>query len=260
MDGRLPASLINLPAQITGDVDDEAYHSLAVRDLQRGQAIGLPSRRGRRAAHRRRAARRRRTSGSRATAGATRRRSGSTSSREADVVGDGDRLGPVGGRIVGEVLIGLLNADPESFRAVDPGWRPTLPAAEPGALQSGRPARMPHQRPRGDDMSDCTHLDTIDLTVTPSSTEGCSECLSTGGWWVHLRECMTCGEVGCCDNSPNKHATAHFHATEPPDHPLAESPARTGTGATWTRSRSSSTAPADRPAARPRPPSAVVLD
>ena len=43
MDGRLPASLINLPAQITGDVDDEAYHSLAARDLQRGQAIGLPS-------------------------------------------------------------------------------------------------------------------------------------------------------------------------------------------------------------------------
>ena len=43
MDGRLPASLINLPAQITGDVDDEAYHSLATRDLQRGQAIGLPS-------------------------------------------------------------------------------------------------------------------------------------------------------------------------------------------------------------------------
>jgi len=50
--------------------------------------------------------------------------------READVVGDGDRLGPVGGRIVGEVLVGLLNADPESFRATDPGWRPTLPAAD----------------------------------------------------------------------------------------------------------------------------------
>ena len=50
--------------------------------------------------------------------------------READVVGDGDRLGPVGGRIVGEVLIGLLNADPESYRAVDPGWRPTLPSAD----------------------------------------------------------------------------------------------------------------------------------
>jgi hypothetical protein len=45
------------------------------------------------------------------------------------VIGDGDRLGPVGGRIVGEVLVGLLQADPESFVAVDAGWRPTLPAA-----------------------------------------------------------------------------------------------------------------------------------
>ena len=66
----------------------------------------------------------------------------------------------------------------------------------------------------------CTHLDSIDLDVKPSSTEGCSECLRTGGWWVHLRECMTCGEVGCCDNSPNRHATAHHHAT---GHPIVRS-------------------------------------
>jgi ubiquitin-hydrolase Zn-finger-containing protein len=58
-------------------------------------------------------------------------------------------------------------------------------------------------------MADCTHLDTIDLNVTPSSTEGCSECLRTGGWWVHLRMCMTCAKIGCCDSSPMKHATAH---------------------------------------------------
>jgi uncharacterized UBP type Zn finger protein len=69
-------------------------------------------------------------------------------------------------------------------------------------------------------MSDCTHLDSIDLGVTPSSTEGCSECLRTGGWWVHLRECMTCGEVGCCDNSPNKHATKHHQAS---GHPIIRS-------------------------------------
>ena len=56
--------------------------------------------------------------------------------------------------------------------------------------------------------------------MTPSSAEGCSECLRTGGWWVHLRECMVCGEVGCCDNSPSKHATAHFHAT---GHPIIKS-------------------------------------
>jgi hypothetical protein len=48
--------------------------------------------------------------------------------READVLGDGDRLGPVGGRIVGEVIVGLIDRDPESFRSVDPDWTPTLPA------------------------------------------------------------------------------------------------------------------------------------
>ena len=66
----------------------------------------------------------------------------------------------------------------------------------------------------------CSHLDTIDLAVTPSSTEGCSECLRTGGRWVHLRECMTCGEVGCCDSSSGKHATKHHHAT---GHPVIRS-------------------------------------
>ena len=58
----------------------------------------------------------------------------------------------------------------------------------------------------------CTHLDQI-RDVTPSS-EGCEDCLRIGGWWVHLRECMTCGHVGCCDNSPNKHATKHFHTSK----------------------------------------------
>jgi hypothetical protein len=130
MDGRLPGSLINLPAQITGDVDDEAYHSLAARDLQRGQAIGLPS--GEAIA---------RFIGADPVDPAdiglsTHGWRDETPLwfyilREADVVGQGDRLGPVGGRIVGEVLIGLLNADPESYRAVDAGWRPTLPSADP---------------------------------------------------------------------------------------------------------------------------------
>ena len=49
--------------------------------------------------------------------------------READVRGAGERLGEVGGRLVAEVLLGLLDADPESYRALDPGWQPTLPAA-----------------------------------------------------------------------------------------------------------------------------------
>jgi uncharacterized UBP type Zn finger protein len=62
----------------------------------------------------------------------------------------------------------------------------------------------------------CTHLDQIDVEVSPDSTEGCPDCLAIGGRWVHLRMCMTCGHVGCCDDSPNKHATAHHNASAHP--------------------------------------------
>jgi hypothetical protein len=65
----------------------------------------------------------------------------------------------------------------------------------------------------------CTHLDTI-ADVEPSS-HGCEECLRMGGQWVHLRMCQTCGHIGCCDNSPNRHATAHWR--EHQDHPLIRS-------------------------------------
>ena len=64
----------------------------------------------------------------------------------------------------------------------------------------------------------CTHLDRIH-EVTPSAP-GCEDCLKTGGTWVHLRLCRTCGHMGCCDSSPAKHATAHFHAQE---HPVVQS-------------------------------------
>jgi len=64
----------------------------------------------------------------------------------------------------------------------------------------------------------CSHLDQIQA-VTPL-TAGCEECLRTGDNWVHLRLCLTCGQVGCCDDSKNKHATAHFHSTY---HPVIES-------------------------------------
>ena len=126
IDGQLPRSLIELPAAITGAVEDEAYRSLATRDLERGQATALPS--------------------------------GESVARYlgADVLSDeeiglephgwqgetplwlyvlresavreaGDRLGEVGGRIVAEVLLGIVSADPESFLALDPDWTPTLP-------------------------------------------------------------------------------------------------------------------------------------
>jgi uncharacterized UBP type Zn finger protein len=65
----------------------------------------------------------------------------------------------------------------------------------------------------------CTHLDQIQ-DVEPDSSVGCSDCLKIGGRWVHLRLCMECGHVACCDNSPNRHATAHFHATA---HPIMRS-------------------------------------
>jgi hypothetical protein len=64
----------------------------------------------------------------------------------------------------------------------------------------------------------CTHLDAIQ--TTEASGDGCVECLKAGGQWVHLRRCATCGHVGCCDSSPNRHATAHSHQTE---HPLVQS-------------------------------------
>jgi hypothetical protein len=114
LDGRLPASLIGLPEQVTGEVDRTAYKSLAVRDLLRGDSTGLPS-----------------------------------GEQVADLLGvppitggtwpggtplwfyiltesDGTRLGPVGGRIVTEVLIGLLRADPAGYLSLEPDWQPTL--------------------------------------------------------------------------------------------------------------------------------------
>jgi hypothetical protein len=62
----------------------------------------------------------------------------------------------------------------------------------------------------------CTHLDQI-RDVTPSSTEGCTDCLAIGSRnWVHLRECLSCGHVACCDSSPYGHATAHFRDSTHP--------------------------------------------
>jgi len=71
--------------------------------------------------------------------------------------------------------------------------------------------------------TDCKHLRHVELKsrapVQPSGS-GCKECLEAGGDWVHLRLCLSCGHVGCCDDSPNRHATAHFHAE---GHPVIRS-------------------------------------
>ena len=65
----------------------------------------------------------------------------------------------------------------------------------------------------------CSHAGQI-REVTPSTLDGCEDCLKIGDTWVHLRLCLTCGRVGCCDNSKNKHATGHFQAV---GHPIIRS-------------------------------------
>jgi len=129
IDGRLVGGLMALPAAMTSEVRRREFHSLAVRDLQRGQGVGLPS--GEAVA---------RCFGvtplSPEEIGATRIGwSGETPLwyyvlREAEVRANGDRLGPVGGRIVGEVLIGLLDLDVRSVRFAPPDWRPAARLAE----------------------------------------------------------------------------------------------------------------------------------
>jgi hypothetical protein len=131
IDGRLPNSLIHLPLDITGTVDDDDQASLAVRDLLRGTATGLPS--GEAVA---------RQAGEAPLAPAEIGLAalgwpGETPLwyyilREAAVREDGERLGPVGSLIVGEVLLGVLDGDPSSQRSVDPGWQPSLPSRQPG--------------------------------------------------------------------------------------------------------------------------------
>jgi hypothetical protein len=123
MDGKLVRALIELPVAVTGECEIEDYHSLAVRDLQRGQGVGLSS--GEAIA---------RHIG---VAPLTPEQVGIASTgwkgetplwyyvlREADACTGGHRLGPVGGRIVAEVLVGLIDADTTSFRKSGSEWRP----------------------------------------------------------------------------------------------------------------------------------------
>ena len=71
---------------------------------------------------------------------------------------------------------------------------------------------------RGRSAEDCTHGDQV-RDVVPGS-DGCEECLAMGDTWVHLRLCMTCGHIGCCDDSKNRHASKHYKVTE---HPIVKS-------------------------------------
>jgi len=132
IDGQLPASLIRLPESITGVVEVSAYQSLAARDLQRGVGTALPS--GEAVAH------------AVGVQPLTRHELALGDwqdetplwlyvLREAAIRGDGDRLGEVGGRIVAEVIVGIIRHDPESYLTNDPSWRPTLPSHERGRFK-----------------------------------------------------------------------------------------------------------------------------
>ena len=131
IDSRLPPSLIALPGRVSGSAPGTDYASLATRDLQRGQAVGLAS--GEAIAR------------SLGEEPLTARQLGLAEYgwtgetplwvyilKEADVLHDGEQLGPVGARLVGEVLVGIIDADPESFLSVEPNWQPTLPGRRPG--------------------------------------------------------------------------------------------------------------------------------
>ena len=69
-------------------------------------------------------------------------------------------------------------------------------------------------------MSTCTHLDYVRVRELPPSVDGCEECLKSGDPWLHLRICLACGKVGCCDSSPNRHASRHAQEER---HPLIRS-------------------------------------
>jgi hypothetical protein len=129
IDGKLVRALIELPVAVTGECEIEDYHSLAVRDLQRGQGVGLPS--GECIARHM------------GIAPLTAEQVGIASSgwkgetplwfyilREGDACTGGNLLGPVGGRIVAEVLVGLIDADAASFRHNSEGWKPQRTLSE----------------------------------------------------------------------------------------------------------------------------------
>jgi hypothetical protein len=129
IDGKLVGALIALPTAVAGECRNEHHHSLAVRDLQRGQAVGIPS--GEAVA---------RHIG---VVPLTAEQVGLASAnwhgetplwyyilRESEACNGGDRLGPVGGLIVAEVLVGLIDSDATSFRQKQPGWRPLKTISE----------------------------------------------------------------------------------------------------------------------------------
>lgn len=93
-------------------------------------------------------------------------------------------------------------------------------------LISGKPERIMSTK-NIDISAPCEHAAEIKIQHVERPGAGCEECMKIGSRWVHLRACLTCGKVSCCDSSPNRHATQHFHETQ---HPLVTS---VEVGETW---------------------------
>jgi hypothetical protein len=87
---------------------------------------------------------------------------------------------------------------------------------------------MPHNAASSIDLSvPCSHVASTTVREVHRPARGCEDCLKIGGQWVHLRVCLTCSHVACCDSSPHRHATAHFKGTH---HPIVTS---AEVGETW---------------------------
>ena len=129
----------------------------------------------------------------------------STRSSRPRTSGQGTGLGlATARRIVVDRHDGSLTVESE------PGGRPSTSGCRSPTPTEGPP--MAHAAPTST---------TSTITELPESVDGCVDCLAMGGLWLHLRICLECGHVGCCDDSPNRHATAHAPRDGPPDHPLA---------------------------------------
>ena len=85
---------------------------------------------------------------------------------------------------------------------------------------------MRHQQPVRIE-EPCAHVDQVTIKEVKRPGDACEECVQIGGEWVHLRVCLTCGHVSCCDSSPNRHASQHAHSTH---HPIVTS---AEAGETW---------------------------
>jgi uncharacterized UBP type Zn finger protein len=94
-------------------------------------------------------------------------------------------------------------------------WAPSQPAR--ATISSHHSRTSDYER---DKMPTCTHLSQVKITQLPASVDGCVDCLASGGKWLHLRICLECGHVACCDDSPNRHATAHAEGS---GHPIVRS-------------------------------------